>query len=1562
MHRNAAPAVLLILAAVSALVASALPKFTLDEIRPDGADLSALFPAGSGGGDGRYLFAFSTLPGQSYTASATLADGSIADCQPLQAGWAGTDFLQWCALPSGRVQRQDTLQTATVKIRFSQTLYAAADLRRVSLVQGILRVPLPRTLAKSAAAMLPDVPYSTGVRMETDADGIYELSGRTLRDLGVPIERIPSRTYRLFEQGREIPLLLPDAHHLTLANDDVLLFYGKKLRSTAGGYEDFSETGCYWLTWGGATGARVAVVSGARRTDPTVYTVNKSTYARDYIDTLRIEQDNTILWLGNIDGQPAEELNEIPGSENMTVDNWYWGLVGLTELTNFTFTIPAPSERGYARLRCGLMGLSSIDSIGPDHNLEVFINGEPVGEFNTVQWDGQRFQRFESDTFSNDILLAGENTLTVHTLSDFTDRTALNWVEVEYLRGYGALDDRLKFKNDVRTTGTTIEYTLSGFSGNRIEVWDIGRYRTFTGCITERGTGIHHDEYSLIFQDSVNSVTTYMAQTIAGRLKPRIMQLDTVGTTWEIPQEVDYVVVSADSFATELEPLLALHRKQGLKTAFVALGDLYNRFCFGIRNPEAIRRFLQYLLARNGSLPRFLLLGGDTTHDLDKNNNGRNIVPTHLSRIPGWGPGADDGYFATVAGDDQFPDIIVGRFPAQNRGEMRTMVDKTVRYIEEPDWSYWRDQLLLLGGGEPVFSQFNDEAEQEVIGSRMRVLRMDADPLSSYYKDEFVAPQMIADYLNTGALLLNFSGHGGGNIWSDNNFFGYNDLSRLHNGEWKGGGRLPVVFSFTCLTGFFESAEYRSLGEEFLRNGRDGAIAFYGASAYTSRNGNLIMNKLLLDIALDGEWNTVGEMICCCEMNMLVRYGLEYIHLVRQYNLLGDPALPWRYIPDTLTFSQTTADSGARLDISGNAAPVRDGEVKVALAAGGQTWSQTIAPVEKGSFSCTLPLKEQVRTSQATVRVYAWNDSTAVRGWSQFVKGSVTVDDVRTEPVRPQFDDSITVFCKLPHQGDYAVEQVYCLYAVAGRNDPQLAYRGIAMQPDSGGQWTTDGRIVLPFSGSVNDRLFISFRVTGAAGNLQSRLFTFDIDGRPDLVLSTGGNRLVWRDDSLRIPFEALNAGNAAAPAFSIALLWNRTDAGPDTFAIIKSGDGLDPGKSRSFSPAIADTQGVLDFSLLVNPRREFSEILYDNNAARGISRIRFADLEKPGDTLVADSGRLRISPVQAFDGSRRLFLFDDTVEAAQPLATPSQWVVRRNTAAVQWSVATRPAMQAGDSLLWLWNRSGETGLIPPDTVFKKACFVLFDTVISRWRYYNGIRFSPSSRAVSVDMKAVCGPVFAVAVLGDDRAPDLMASVYGKVLSRPDYTAKDHPFTLLLADQSGILPQSVGLFLNSKRIDAASYSEVPVSGDLRTVSLSAYPEVEHRVDSLRIECTDLAGNLAKRTFAYLPGQDLSIKSFSCHPNPFTGRRRPDGTIQKIRFAFLLTDLAAKITLNIYTASGKKIMSFSRSNLIGYQQIEWNGRDRDGYRLANGTYYAKLVVSNDRKRDKDIIRIAKLEGF
>ncbi|MBN1761011.1 MAG: hypothetical protein JW863_21970, partial [Chitinispirillaceae bacterium] len=259
---NRLPAAMLLGAALVTL-STALPTYTLKKITPDGVDITAELPAAICGTDIRCVFAFTTRPNRPFTVTATTADNRSITCSPGIAGWSGNCYLQWCSFSAQHVRAAGNSRRVSLTIRFSSPMYQVSEIGKAQFVQGVLRVPLTAPLGKQSS-VLPTLPYKSGVRMEVSEDGVYELSGKMLRECGVSISRIPSRTYRLFNRDREVPLYFPNAHHTYLGDDDVLVFYGKKLMNPSGRPEMFSDINVYWLTWGGAVGARVAVVSGAR--------------------------------------------------------------------------------------------------------------------------------------------------------------------------------------------------------------------------------------------------------------------------------------------------------------------------------------------------------------------------------------------------------------------------------------------------------------------------------------------------------------------------------------------------------------------------------------------------------------------------------------------------------------------------------------------------------------------------------------------------------------------------------------------------------------------------------------------------------------------------------------------------------------------------------------------------------------------------------------------------------------------------------------------------------------------------------------------------------------------------------------------------------------------------------------------------------------------------------------------------------------------------------------------------------------------------------------------------
>jgi hypothetical protein len=518
------------------------------------------------------------------------------------------------------------------------------------------------------------------------------------------------------------------------------------------------------------------------------------------------------------------------------------------------------------------------------------------------------------------------------------------------------------------------------------------------------------------------------------------------------------------------------------------------------------------------------------------------------------------------------------------------------------------------------------------------------------------------------------------------------------------------------------------------------------------------------------------------------------------------------------------------------------------------------------------------------------------------------------------------------------------------------------MHQTSAGTWTS-GPIPLVFSGRIGDILFIRFRIASSNNQTSSsdtsRVYSFNIQGRPDLMFIGDTLRPSWYGDSLRVHFQVLNAGNKAAPPYQTVLYWGVS--GGNAFRILQGADSLLPGKTMNFIVGIPDTQGIASITAVINPNRSFPEISFDNNRAAIVFRLGYADLLKPTDSLFSPGKGLCINAPNGFAGKRRVFLFTSHALPVRPLVTESSWAPLMGDSSAQFSLGVRPALSGSDSLAWIFTVDTVLSRAAAVSPTGKASVMTFDSSMGAWRFAWG-NFGTSQRTLTMHSQLM-GP-FSVGLLSDVKPPEIRASVNGREIIFLDYAAKGKPFNIHVSDASGIAPSSIRVRLNNSALDSGSVSRSINQTGLGDMTITAYPPKEQSVDSLSVYAQDCAGNGATAVFAYMPGEDLQIKFFSCHPNPFTAAQDARGsTMQTIRFAFLLTDVARDVSITVYAIGGRVIWKWQKSGgTIGYQEVEWDGKTNTGHRIANGTYYAKLIAINDSKKIYKNIRIAKLEGY
>jgi len=198
------------------------------------------------------------------------------------------------------------------------------------------------------------------------------------------------------------------------------------------------------------------------------------------------------------------------------------------------------------------------------------------------------------------------------------------------------------------------------------------------------------------------------------------------------------------------------------------------------------------------------------------------------------------------------------------------------------------------------------------------------------------------------------------------------------------------------------------------------------------------------------------------------------------------------------------------------------------------------------------------------------------------------------------------------------------------------------------------------------------------------------------------------------------------------------------------------------------------------------------------------------------------------------------------------------------------------------------------------------------------------------------------AVTVDHEPPDLALWADHIRLLPQDTTAvpKDFHLVGMVSDESGILlapDPDYGLSFyvrdRSNRVELADYFQY--NANSTTTGQFRYSvELQNVWDSIVVTVSDNFLNRLRATFFVNAdlSQQLRLDSCLVYPNPTKG---------PARFTFELSR-AALVSVKIYTISGRLVRALPPQPCqFGYNQIEWDGRDRFGAPLANGVYLYKL---------------------
>ncbi len=743
----------------------------------------------------------------------------------------------------------------------------------------------------------------TWFRMSVTADGIYRVDFNTLKLLGLENPSHP----KIYANNRgQLPYIIgepcPDdleeiAVSINKGSDgifnegDYLLFYGQGTgrwlyNKITGNYvflrHNYSDTAYYFITSSSEDGR--SVIDARMPVSDPGYTSNSS-------DAMWIHEEevHNILKSGREWYQPVSHLRGVVVAPTP-------GSVITSEPVKYNIRLLARSP-GPVIFRL-YEGGNSIDDI----NIDGVDISSPTGIYARIALlSGSAMPSSSSPGYEIRFL---QN----------SNASARGWIDYALFQGRktNSFRGETTFIRDSRSVapGQISEFTVSS-SSDRVSVWDVTD-PTNPAVVSYSGNG--NDIRFLAFTDSLR---TFVVFTPERSLRPGIGKSPVHNQDLHRSPPAEMIIVTHPDFIDYARRLSDIHyQNSGLLSMVVTPREIYNEFSGGIPDIVSIRNFIRmkYLKQKGTGMPlRYLLLFGDGSYD--------NRIPPPLNPcyIPTYQSENSNIVISSFTSDDFYGllddgegedygslDIGIGRLPVSDTAEAGIMIKKIASYLSPSTHGDWKNVVVFVADDEDGNTHMTDaERLAGLINDKVPELNVGKIYFDAYrqvttangrsYPD---VTRAINDRMNTGSLLLNYTGHGNETGLGHERVVTIESIRQWHNNK-----HLPLFITATCEFSRFDDVEISNLtnereerdsaGELILLHKEGGAIALMSTTRLVYSSPNYFLNYNILDASFDinGEEGppALGDIIRIAKNRSSGGVNM------RNFILLGDPALKLSY-------------------------------------------------------------------------------------------------------------------------------------------------------------------------------------------------------------------------------------------------------------------------------------------------------------------------------------------------------------------------------------------------------------------------------------------------------------------------------------------------------------------------------------------------------------------------------------------------------------------------------------------------------------------------------------------
>ncbi|MBC8488265.1 MAG: T9SS type A sorting domain-containing protein [Bacteroidetes bacterium] len=347
------------------------------------------------------------------------------------------------------------------------------------------------------------------------------------------------------------------------------------------------------------------------------------------------------------------------------------------------------------------------------------------------------------------------------------------------------------------------------------------------------------------------------------------------------------------------------------------------------RDETAIQPYIDWKKEKGYNVTKEVVATGTNVKTNVQNAYNANINLLYIQLVGDWadikcdllsGYAPMDPQLGCVAGNDDYPDICVGRISANSPADVTAQVDKIINYEKNPETGgAWYNVATGIASNQGPGDDGEDDYEHLDVIWNDKLDPFTYDSYNPIY-DPSANITMVNNAVNGGTSIINYTGHGSPTSWGTSGFSNSN-VAALTNGDM-----LPWIVSVACNNGDFHTGT--CFAEAWARKNDGGAIMFLGATISQPWDPPMRGQDYFMDVFIGGydysahpgqngistteQRTTLGAIIFNGLVLMTTEAGSSSDwNTAKTWTMFGDPSTqPRSDVPGTISLSNETVMAG----------------------------------------------------------------------------------------------------------------------------------------------------------------------------------------------------------------------------------------------------------------------------------------------------------------------------------------------------------------------------------------------------------------------------------------------------------------------------------------------------------------------------------------------------------------------------------------------------------------------------------------------------------------------------